>query len=127
MLKNLINDGLIDYVAMDIKNCKEAYAETCGLDDMSAELPKIEESIHMIMSSGIPYEFRTTVVRELHSKERLMTLAKEILGAERFFLQTFTDSGDLIGEGLSAYSAAEMEEILVLIKPYLPTAELRGI
>jgi len=126
-LRPLLEEGLVDYIAMDIKNCKEAYAETCGLRDMSAELPKIEESIHMIMNSGIPYEFRTTVVRELHSKERLIALAKEILGAERFFLQTFTDSGDLIGEGLSAYSAAEMEEILSLIKPYLPSAELRGI
>lgn len=126
-LKALLDAGLVDYIAMDIKNCKTAYAETCGLDDMSAELPKIEESIRLIMRSGIPYEFRTTVVRELHSKEQLIELAKEISGAERFFLQTFTDSGDLIGEGLSAYSAEEMEEILAQIKPILPSAELRGI
>ena len=126
-LLELIDQGLIDYVAMDIKNCKEAYAETCGLRDMSAELPKIEESIRLLMQSGIPYEFRTTVVRELHSKERIAQLAKEIAGAERFFLQTFTDSGDLIGEGLSAYSAEEMEELLALTKPYIPSAELRGI
>lgn len=126
-LRDLIDQGLVDYVAMDIKNCKEAYAETCGLRDMSAELPKIEESIRLLMKSGIPYEFRTTVVRELHSKERIAQLAKEIAGAERFFLQTFTDSGDLIGEGLSAYSAEEMEELLALIKPYIPSAELRGI
>lgn len=126
-LRDLIDQGLIDYVAMDIKNCKEAYAETCGLRDMSAELPKIEESIRLLMQSGIPYEFRTTVVRELHSKERIAQLAKEIAGAERFFLQTFTDSGDLIGEGLSAYSAEEMEELLALTKPYIPSAELRGI
>lgn len=126
-LRLLMEEGLIDYVAMDIKNCKEAYAETCGLKDMSQELKKIEESIRLIMSSGIPYEFRTTVVRELHSKERIEALAKEISGAERFFLQTFTDSGDLIGEGLSAYSAEEMEALLNLVKPYIPTAELRGI
>ena len=126
-LRSLLEEGLVDYIAMDIKNCKEAYAETCGLKEMSTELEKIEESIHLIMSSGIPYEFRTTVVRELHSKERIERLAKEIAGAERFFLQTFTDSGDLIGEGLSAYSAEEMEELLAIVKPYLPTAELRGI
>lgn len=126
-LRALIEEGLVDYIAMDIKNCKEAYAETCGLRDMSAEVSKIEESIRLIMNAGIPYEFRTTVVRELHSKERLIALAKEISGAERFFLQTFTDSGDLIGEGLSAYSAEEMEELLHWIKPILPSAELRGI
>ena len=126
-LRALIDAGLVDYVAMDIKNCKEAYAETCGLRDMSKELANIEESIRLIMCSGIPYEFRTTVVRELHSKERIVALAKEISGAERFFLQTFTDSGDLIGEGLSAYSAEEMEELLALTKTYIPSAELRGI
>ncbi len=126
-LRSLLEESLVDYIAMDIKNCKEAYAETCGLQDMTQELKKIEESIRLIMNSDIPYEFRTTVVRELHSKERIERLAKEIAGAKRFFLQTFTDSGDLIGEGLSAYSAEEMEELLAIVKPYLPTAELRGI
>ena len=126
-LRPLIGEGLVDYIAMDIKNCRDAYAETCGLADMSAELPKIEESIQLIMSSGIPYEFRTTVVRELHSKERIEQLAKEIAGANHFFLQTFKDSGDLIGQGFSAYSAEEMEELLTLVKPHIPSAELRGI
>ncbi|MBO5939146.1 MAG: anaerobic ribonucleoside-triphosphate reductase activating protein [Clostridia bacterium] len=126
-LRALLDEGLVDYIAMDIKNCKEAYAETCGLKDMSQELEKIEESIRLIMSVGIPYEFRTTVVREFHSEARMEALAKEIAGAERFFLQTFTDSGDLIGGGLSAYSAEEMEKLLSIVKPYVPTTELRGI
>ena len=126
-LRPLIEGGLVDYIAMDIKNCKEAYAETCGLENMSEELKKIDESIALIMGSNIPYEFRTTVVRELHSKERIKQLAKEISGAKRFFLQSFTDSGDLIGEGLSAYSALEMQELLSIVKPYIPSAELRGI
>lgn len=126
-LRALLDEGLVDYLAMDIKNCKDAYAETCGLSDMTEELKRIDESIRLIMNSGIPYEFRTTVVRELHSKERIEALAKEIAGAERFFLQSFKDSGDLIGEGLSAYSAEEMEELLSLVKAYLPTAELRGL
>ena len=126
-LRSLLDEGLVDYLAMDIKNAKEAYPETCGLAEMSDELSNIEESIRLIMNAGIPYEFRTTVVRELHSKERIEALAKEISGAERFFLQTFTDSGDLIGQGLSAYSASEMEELLGVAKRYIPSAELRGI
>jgi pyruvate formate lyase activating enzyme len=109
---------------MDIKNSKEAYALTCGL----SEFPEgVEESIRILMSSDISYEFRTTVVRELHSKERIEQLAKEISGADRFFLQSFTESGDLIGEGLSAYSALEMQELLSIVKHYIPSAELRGI
>ena len=123
-LRELIDKGLVDYIAMDIKNCKDAYAETCGLSETPQE---IEESIRFIMTSGIPYEFRTTVVREFHSKERIASLAQEISGAERFFLQTFRDSGDLIGNGLSAYSAEEMQEILCIVREFLPQAELRGI
>ena len=123
-LKALIDMNLIDYIAMDIKNSKEAYAKTCGI----SELPEgIEESIRVIRDSGLPYEFRTTVVRELHSPESMVSLAKWISGAEKYFLQGFTDSGDLICDGLSAYSENEMKELLSLVKQYVPSAELRGI
>ena len=123
-LKALIDMKLIDYIAMDIKNSKEEYAKTCGLSELPAT---IEESIRLIRECGLPYEFRTTVVRELHSAESMVSLAEWISGAEKYFLQGFTDSGDLIGEGLSAYSEDEMKELLSLVKQYVPSAELRGI
>ena len=123
-LKALIDEELVDYIAMDVKNSRELYARTCGLSDFPAE---VEESIDIIMNAGIPYEFRTTVVRELHSTESIEALAEWIRGAEKYYLQSFIDSGDTIGQGYSAYSAEEMTALLEITKKYIPTAALRGI
>lgn len=123
-LAPLMEQGLVDYIAMDIKNSKEEYARTCGL----AEFPQgVEESIRMIMSSGIPYEFRTTVVREFHTVESIRALAEWISGTEQYFLQAFTDSGDLIGQGLSAFSEEDMRTLLDAALAFVPNAKLRGI
>lgn len=123
-LKEIIDLGLVDYIAMDIKNSRALYAKTCGLDESPSG---VEESVKIIMSSGIPYEFRTTVVRELHTKESIASLCEWISGAQKYYLQCFTDSGDLIGEGFSAYSEEEMLELLEIAKKYIPQAQLRGI
>lgn len=123
-LSSLISEGLIDYVAMDVKNSKAMYARTCG----TSTFPDgVDESISLIMNAGIPYEFRTTVVRELHTKDSITELCQWIAGAERYYLQSFKDSGDLIEDGFSALGADEMEELLAIAKTYIPTAELRGI
>ena len=123
-LQTLIEEGLVDYVAMDIKNCKEHYAETCGI----TEMPKgIEESISILKASAVPFEFRTTVTKEFHDEYRLSALAAWIGDVPRYFLQCFTDSGDLIEEGLSAYTEAEMHQLLNAVRIYTPNAQLRGI
>ncbi len=123
-LKALIDGGLVDYIAMDIKNCKEKYALTCGLDRFP---DGVEESIQIIMSCGLPYEFRTTVAEELHAASDIMALTEWIKGAERYFLQCFTDSGDLIGEGLSAPTPQKMNELLAIAQRKIPSAALRGM
>ncbi len=123
-LGSLLEAGLIDYVAMDIKNSKEEYAKTCGLQEFPVG---VEESINILRSASIPYEFRTTVVREFHTKESLTALAKWIEGTERYFLQSFIDSGDLIGTQLSAYKEDEMKELLLAVRKFVPSAALRGI
>jgi len=123
-LKKLLDARLVDYVAMDIKNSKAEYARTCGLPSFPVG---IEESMALLASSGIPYEFRTTVVREFHTPESITDLARWIAGTPHYFLQAFTDSGNLIGEGLSAYSEEEMNALLERVLPYVPTAKLRGI
>ena len=111
LLKSLIDGGLIDYVAMDIKNSKEAYALTCGI----SEFPQgVEKSVEILMNANIPYEFRTTVVKEFHTKESIEALCKWIKGAKKYYLQSFTDSGDLISDGLSSCTAEEMEELLAI-------------
>lgn len=123
-LEELINAGIIDYVAMDIKNSKNKYSDTCGI---SVDLGNIERSIDILASSDIEYEFRTTVVRELHSKDDIVEIAKWISDAPRYFLQSFKDSGDILSCGLSSYSDDEMKEISTLARAFNPNTQLRGI
>ena len=125
MLKTLIDEGLVDYVAMDIKNGEEAYGKTIGIDgfDMSG----IKESIAILMENRIDYEFRTTVVNELHTEESLLAAAAMIAGAKKWFLQSFTDSGDIIEEGFSAKTKDFMKEIQQKATAFVEKVELRGI
>ena len=125
ILSELLSEHLVDYVAMDIKNSKEKYSVTCGIN---ININNIEESIHLLASSDIDYEFRTTVVREFHSQNDLEEIAKWISFAPHYFLQSFKDSGDILSSTeLTSYSESEMKEILSKVKVYLPSAELRGI
>lgn len=123
-LKSILDKKLVDYVAMDIKNQKEKYSLTCGVD---VDTDDISRSISLLMSGDIEYEFRTTVVRELHTPQDIGEIGEWIRGAKRFFLQSFTDSGDIISSGLSAYTPEEMAQILNFARKSVPSAELRGI
>ena len=123
VLYGLIEDGLLDYVAMDIKNSKERYGETVGVSDF--DISPIEESIDILRKGKVPFEFRTTVVRELHCIDDITSIGEWLRGDEKFFLQTFEDSGDLIGTGYSAYSEEEMKQFVKILKEYVPNAALR--
>lgn len=123
-LRALIEGGLVDYVAMDIKNSPAKYAQTIGLASVPAG---VEESVSLLCSGIVPYEFRTTVVDELHEPEDFAAIGQWIAGAPRYFLQKFTDSGDLIGEGLSAPSNEKLRACLAAVAPYVPSASLRGV
>lgn len=123
-LKALVNDGLVDYVAMDIKNCMEKYALTSGSDD--SILPKIEESIDFLLSGKVDYEFRTTVVKEFHSINDIVAAAERIKGAKRYFLQYFEDSGGLISEGLSPVDRETMELMKNAASQSVPYVSVRG-
>ncbi len=98
-LKQLVAEGLLDYVAMDIKNSSEKYHITAGCDAINIQ--DIEESIDFLLSGAVPYEFRTTVAKELHTIQDIGLIAKRIAGAEKYFIQNFADSGDIIGANLS--------------------------
>ena len=124
LLAEIIERGLVDYIAMDIKNSEEKYAATCGIH----RFPEgVSESIDLIMSSGVDYEFRTTVVDELHTVEDIAKIAERIRGAKRYFLQGFTDSGDLILSGFSPCSIEKMQDMLAAAKHAVPSTELRGV
>ncbi|MCH4207653.1 MAG: anaerobic ribonucleoside-triphosphate reductase activating protein [Solobacterium sp.] len=126
-LKDLIDAGLIDYVAMDIKNCPERYAETIGVNPDVFHMENIQKSIDLLQHGKIDYEFRTTVIRELHTKENLVELAKWIKGTKKYYLQQYMDSGNVIQPGWSAYDYGEMNELCSAVKEVIPTAELRGV
>jgi pyruvate formate lyase activating enzyme len=123
-LREIISLGLVDYVAMDIKNTKDKYADAIGL----SETPDtVFESIKILMDSGVDYEFRTTVVKELHTKDDILEIAKLISGAKRYYLQVFKDSGELISDGYSAHSESTMREMIEIVKPYVGLSGLRGM
>ena len=126
-LKALLDEGLLDYVAMDVKSSVSGYEKAVGLSD-SGFLARVKESIAILSSSGVMHEFRTTVVKGLHTKDDLLGAAALVKGTERYFLQRFTDSGDLIApSGLYAFSPAEMRELLAFVQEVIPTAQLRGV
>lgn len=124
-LMELAENNLIDYVAMDIKNCKEKYALTVGISDF--DTGKIEKSIEILLSGKVGYEFRTTVVNELHTAEDIEKLAVWIKGADKYFLQSFVDSGDLISGGLSAAEPQTMQNMCAKAAQFIPNVETRGI
>ncbi len=125
VLKDVVNSGLVDYVAMDIKNSQAKYASTCGLDNL--DIAKINESVEFLMSGVVDYEFRTTVVKELHTEDDIQDIVSWIKGAKKYFLQGFIDSGDLICTGYSGYDKTELQKLLNIAKNDLSVTELRGI
>lgn len=124
-LKELVNRGLIEYVAMDIKNSPAIYSETVGVSGF--DLQKIKESISFLLEGRVDYEFRTTVVRELHSVFEIDGIGKMIKGAKRHYIQAFRDSGELIGFDLNPVSKDEMEQMKNVMLKYVDSCEIRGI
>ncbi len=124
-LKKAVGEGIVDYVAMDIKNSKELYAKTAGLSFF--EISNIEESVDFLLSGKVDYEFRTTVVNGFHTVESIENAAKWISGAKQYFLQNFIDSGCLIGEGMTGVSKDEMLLMRSAARKYVHAAELRGV
>lgn len=123
IVKKLIEENLIDYVAMDIKNSPARYDITCGCQ---VDIDAVKQSVSIIKQSGIAHEFRTTTVKEYHKAEDFEAIADWIEGS-RYFLQHFENSGNLIGENLTALSKEEMAEIAGKIRKKLPDVQLRGV
>lgn len=125
MLSSLIANGLVDYVAVDIKSSVKNYTKACGL---SVDMDRIKESVQILMNSDIEYEFRTTVVQELHDADDFVSIGKWLSGSRAYYLQSFKDSGDLVGGSeFHAPSRAQMEQYKELLVPYIKKVELRGV
>lgn len=124
LLDQLLKNHLVDYVAMDVKNCFEKYAKIVNCSDF--DLTRIKLSVDLIKDSDINHEFRTTVVRELHSKEDLLSIAQWLCGPHKYVLQPYIESADVIMPIFSSYSTEELLEIQKLLKPYLPNVCIQG-
>ena len=123
-LKEIVCAGLVDYVAMDIKNALDKYALTVGICGYKTN--RICESIDFLKNGDLPFEFRTTIVEEFHTIEDFEKIGKMIEGCDRYFFQKFIDSGNLIENGLSEISKDKATEMLECVRKYVPNAELRG-
>ena len=126
MLEALIKEGLVDRVAMDVKNDPSLYGGTAGLKNF--DITGVARSRDLLLEGHCDYEFRTTVVKGLHTKESLQGAARWIEGAKEYWLQQYKDSGNLIDpRGLGAFSEAEMKELLEAVREIIPGAKLRGL
>ena len=124
-LEGLLREGLADYIAMDIKNSPEKYALTVGLS--SLDLAPIRRSVELLMNSSVPYEFRTTVVDELHSADDFEAMGQWISGARAYFLQPFTDRDSVPFAGLHAPTKENLEKYASIAKVYVPYTSIRGV
>ena len=122
----LVRAGLVDRVAMDVKNAPALYGRTVGIEPF--DLGPVERSKDFLLGGEVEYEFRTTVVKGLHTRESLIGAAQWIEGAKEYYLQQFKDSGDVIAiEGLGAFDEKEMHELADAVRPIIPAVEVRGV
>jgi len=122
-LAHILESDLVDYVAMDVKSAPDTYSAAVGAD---TDFTVFARSIELLKNSAIPHEFRTTAVKGIHTVSDFESIGK-LLGDEAYFIQSFVDSGNLLGNGCSAFSQDEMKAILDAVLPFTPRASLRGI
>ncbi len=124
-LSALLAEGLLDYVAMDVKNTAAKYAVTCGRPGL--DLTPAEKSMDLLLASDIDFEFRTTVIREFHTVEDVAEIARRIAGAPAYYLQAFKDSGILSEDSCTAPSEETMRAMAEAARPFVKLVGLRGI
>ena len=124
-LKAILDEGLADYVAMDVKNSPERYGLTIGRADF--DVTPIRGSVRLLMAGDTDYEFRTTVVAELHDEDSFRAIADWIAGAKRYYLQPFTDRETVPVGGLSAPDREALERYAAIVRRTVPETHLRGI
>jgi len=124
-LEDVIKSGAVDYIAMDIKNSKKKYSETVGRKDF--DIKPIEKSVEILKSADIPYEFRTTVVKEFHNENDFYEIGKWLEGADRYFLQVYKDSDGVIMKGLNPPNVDKLQKMREISRNFISEVEIRGI
>ncbi len=125
LLKELLQENLLDMVAMDIKNSLSRYGRTVGIPEYNTK--PVEETVELLKESRICYEFRTTLVKELHRKEDLLSISEWLQGPSPYFLQNYKDSDEVLTKGLQGFSTEELSNLLSVVRPLLPNSSLRGV
>ena len=131
VLKKLSQAGLLDYVAMDIKNCPARYGETVGVPRM--DISRVEESIKFLLEGEQPYEFRTTVVAQFHDEVAMESMGKWLCGLvsgkkpASLYLQGYIDRDSVLQSGLHAHSRETMEHFARILAPFADRVEIRGV
>ncbi len=124
MVKELKENGLVDYFAMDIKNDRENYAPIIGLS--SYDTKKVEETVSYFMSGGVDYEFRTTLINEFHKQENIIKIGEWLKGANKYFLQKFKSGDNTIAQGLTAVDDKTATDFKNILSKVVPKTFLRG-
>ncbi|MBR4168955.1 MAG: anaerobic ribonucleoside-triphosphate reductase activating protein [Lachnospiraceae bacterium] len=125
MLSNLISGGLLDHVAMDIKTAPDHYPKVCGLTD--PHLASVRESVSILLTSDVSYEFRTTVVKEYHTEEVMLLIGEWIRGAASYYLQSYKDAEFVPDHTLHPCEKEVLLHYVELLKPYVRSVSLRGV
>lgn len=125
-LSALLEKGLLDYVAIDIKTSPERYAEVTGVTNESF-FENVKKSVELLKECGIPHEFRTTTAKELQTAEDFLKIGQWLKGEKRYFLQQYESSGELVGKEMTPYEKEELEEFKKLMENFVEDVEIRGI
>ena len=125
ILKNLAETCLIAMAAVDIKACPENYPSLCGVP--SPNLDAVRETAEFLLKGKLDYEFRTTVVKELHSEEDFVRIGQWLKGARAYYLQAYKDSEEVLQPGFSSCSLEELRHFQNILRRTIPSAGLRGI
>ena len=126
IIRELIEAGLVDYIAMDIKAAPENYARVCGVKSVNME--SIRETKDMLISGALPYEFRTTAVKGLHTEADFYGIAEFIKGCGNYYIQNFKDSGNILDkrQGFCEFSSAELLHFADLVRDSVGSVSVRG-
>ena len=125
MIKDLIKNGLVDYIAMDIKSSLSDYGRACGVEDIKLAL--VKESIDILINGDCEYEFRTTAVREFLSKDNVKNIAVLLRGAKRYYLQGYVESEYVPDKTLHGLEKETLLQYVKELSASIESVEIRGL
>lgn len=124
ILKKLVLNGLLDYVAMDIKASRENYSKAAGVQNI--RIKDIEKSAAFLLGGAVPFEFRTTAVKGIHSPQDFVDIGEWLAGCPHYYLQNYADSDQVLCPGFQPFSREELDSFLNVLRPFIPNAMIRG-